>query len=81
MALTIRTTEQHDLLIAKLCNQLDIKTASKLFIHLIENYEYTQRSLHNGERLNRDLSNSLQERNEVIKEFQSSFSNLMSIKS
>lgn len=39
MALTIRTTENDDLLIKDLCEKLQIKTASGLLLHLLRDYD------------------------------------------
>lgn len=41
MALTIRTTTEDEQLITELCNDLDIKTASGLLLHLLRTHKET----------------------------------------
>lgn len=45
MALTLRPTDEQELLIEKLCKHLEIKTASKLMFHLLENYINTENTI------------------------------------
>ncbi|HEY7866586.1 MAG TPA: hypothetical protein VIC51_11350 [Psychromonas sp.] len=78
MALTIRTTESQDKLIAKLSNDLDIKTASKLIIHLLESYQGREEYRLDLESEINCLEHDLKESVGVISGFQSEFTKLIS---
>lgn len=80
MALTIRTTESQDELIAELCSHLRIKTASKLFIHLLESYEKTQLKIDALEESLDDKKEQFEEAETTIHYFKESFNGLMDYK-
>ena len=80
MALTIRTTKEQDKQIATLCNQLNIKTSTKLFIYLLETFEPTSNKLKALNEEIKQLSIESDRRDKIVSNYQDSLTDLLNIR-
>lgn len=77
MALTIRTTAEQDTLILQLCKRLEVKTASKLLIRFLEDYNLNNNMINSQQKKIGELLQENKKLKNVISSHQSSLTDFL----